>query len=167
MFGEGDGLADLLLERIGERFELGGVEPGRRGDVGGDFAAMSGGQVLEGGDDRRQGEQPPAAGDDLDEIAHRGVRLGLGQHDAHGLYLFLGVDHRGAQEAREIGAFIGEGEEPVEPLLDVGHRIVGLGEIEQRRRIRPRDLGQHRILLCQCRSTLLLVASKPARNGQF
>ena len=62
---------------------------------------------------------------------------------------FVRADHRRAEEAAEIRALAAQRLQFDQACFDGTERAFGFGEIEQRRRIGPRDLGQHRILLCQ------------------
>ena len=168
MFGEGDGLADLLLERFGERLELLCGERRSGGDVGGDFAAALGCERLEGLDDRRQSEQAAVARHDLHEIGNGGIELGFAQDRLGGARLLVGADQRRAQEAADIVALSAQLLVLDKPGFDGIHRTFGLAQIKQRCRIRPRDLGQHRILLCQCRSTPVAGGvQNPLKTGSF
>jgi hypothetical protein len=71
------------------------------------------------------------------------VRLGIADDPVDRDGLFVGADYRGSKEARKIRAFAAEPRDGLKSLFNRIDRVLALGEIEKRLRVRPRDLHKH------------------------
>ncbi|MNL42919.1 hypothetical protein D3C87_1654070 [compost metagenome] len=140
---ERDGLAQLGLERLGQGLGLGIGQRRSRGDVGRGFATGGSGQLSEHGNDGVECEQAPIPRHQAQEIAHQRIDLGLLEDRLKRRRLDVAGDHGGTEIAREVVAFTNQPGDVGKAGFHLGQLVLALGEIEQRRRIRPRDLGKH------------------------
>uniref|UniRef100_A0A0N4Z8Y7 NAD-specific glutamate dehydrogenase n=1 Tax=Parastrongyloides trichosuri TaxID=131310 RepID=A0A0N4Z8Y7_PARTI len=140
---ERDALADLGLERFAQRLDLLAGERGCRSNVCRHFATRCSGQVAERHDDRVEREQPAILGDKAKEVGDHTIGGGLGQERFERTGLGVGGDHWRTQEARKIFAFPDQAGHVGKRRLNRCQLILALGEVEQRRRIWPSDVGKH------------------------
>jgi hypothetical protein len=140
---ERNSLAQLGLERFGQRLDLRAGQRRGRSHIGGNFTTRRGSQFAETHDNGIERKEPAILCNETEEIGDQVGGLGLGQQRIKRMCLGIGGDHRGPQKAGKVLAFPDQAGNVGKRRLNRCQLILALGEIEQRRRIWPRDLGKH------------------------